>query len=164
MDWDQFARETPLRLDDAAAMIARLSGGTRPCHSTVWRWCSKGLPVKGPTAASSGDVAAQPSRRVFLEYRRIGGRVVTTEQAVRRFLEGTQASEGTRPRVLPAQPSVEPPPSGAVSAAKTRIASFVSAPLRPAATHHGDRSGARSPLADPAGRDAGQRVGREARR
>jgi hypothetical protein len=136
MDWDQFSREMPLRLDDAAAMIARISGGTRPCHSTVWRWCKKGLPVKGPAAVSAGDVGAQPSRRVYLEYRRIGGRVVTTE---------------------PAQPAVEPPASGAVIAAKARISSFVSAPLRPTSTHRGDRGGARSPLADPAGRDPGQR-------
>jgi hypothetical protein len=157
MDWDQFSREMPLRLDDAAAMIARISGGTRPCHSTVWRWCKKGLPVKGPAAVSAGDVGAQPSRRVYLEYRRIGGRVVTTEQAVRRFLEATQASAGTGSRVLPAQPAVEPPASGAVIAAKARISSFVSAPLRPTSTHRGDRGGARSPLADPAGRDPGQR-------
>jgi hypothetical protein len=160
MDWDQFSREMPLRLDDAAAMIARLSGGTRPCHSTVWRWCKKGIPLKEPAVVSSGDVGAQPSQRVYLEYRRIGGRVVTTEQAVRRFLEATQASGGTGPRVLAAQPAAEPPASGAVSAAKARISSFVSAPLRPAARHRGDRRGARSPLADPAGRDPGQRSSR----
>ena len=45
---------------------------TRPCFATVWRWTQRGV------------------RGRKLETYRIGSRVVTSEQAVHRFLEAIQ--------------------------------------------------------------------------
>jgi hypothetical protein len=54
----------------------------RLCFSTVWRWVSKG--VLGPGG-----------RRVKLEALKLGGQLITTEQALQRFAEkSTPHDEG----------------------------------------------------------------------
>jgi hypothetical protein len=50
------------------------AGRKRLCFSTVWRWVNKG--VLGPQG-----------RRVKLEALKLGGQLVTTEQAIQRFAE-----------------------------------------------------------------------------
>ena len=59
--------ESICSLKEAARLIP-----TRPCFATVWRWTQRG--VKGQR----------------LETYKIGSRVVTSTQAVHRFLEATQ--------------------------------------------------------------------------
>ena len=64
--------DTPTELLTAGwltlAQAARLLP-TKPAPSTLWRWARKGL------------------RGIRLEYRRLGGRIVVTEDALRRFME-----------------------------------------------------------------------------
>jgi hypothetical protein len=50
------------------AQAARLLP-TRPAPSTLWRWARKGV------------------RGVHLEYRRLGGKIVVTEEAIRHFMD-----------------------------------------------------------------------------
>jgi hypothetical protein len=66
------------------AQAARLLP-TKPAPSTLWRWARKGV------------------RGVHLEYRRLGGKIVVTEQAIRRFMDAlTQRdAEGAEPTGLP---------------------------------------------------------------
>jgi hypothetical protein len=59
-------------------------GGKRLCFSTVWRWVSKG--VLGPDG-----------RRVKLEALKLGGQLVTTEQALQRFAEQLTPPAEDRP-------------------------------------------------------------------
>ncbi len=59
--------ESLITLKEIPAMVP-----TRPCFATVWRWSQRG--VKG----------------IKLETYKIGSRVVTSEQALHRFLEAIQ--------------------------------------------------------------------------
>ena len=61
-------KEEPLSLTDAARSLPSIDG-KRPHASTLWRWCRKGL------------------RGVRLEYLRLGRRIVTTQQALARFMQ-----------------------------------------------------------------------------
>jgi hypothetical protein len=85
------ATETTIPLSKVSKRFPHLGrdggagGGKRLCFSTVWRWVSKG--VKGPGG-----------RRVKLEALRLGGQLVTTEQALQRFAENlTPPAEGEPP-------------------------------------------------------------------
>ncbi len=136
MDFEQFSRETKLPLEDAGRLIARLRASQRPAHTTVWRWCKRGLQVKRPHAVAANGDNEPGANKVRLEYRRIGGRIITTEQAVRRFLDATQDSEApAQPRPLVAPPADTAATAASVRLAKERIASFVAPSL-----HAGPRS------------------------
>jgi hypothetical protein len=65
--------------------------GGRLCFSTVWRWVSKG--VLGPGG-----------RRVKLEALKLGGQLVTTEQALQRFAESLTPGVEPPPAALPRSP------------------------------------------------------------
>ena len=79
------------KLDDAKyltlAQAARLLP-TKPAPSTLWRWARKGV------------------RGVHLEYRRLGGKIVVTEQGIRCFMDELtrQDAEGAEPASRPAEP------------------------------------------------------------
>ncbi len=151
MNFEQYSRETPLRLEDAGRMVSRLRASERPAHATVWRWCKRGLLVK-PATTASGDVTDRSTRTVRLEYHRIGGRIMTTEQAVWRFLEATQDSGASEPITSPALPTASPRTSRTIDSAKARVESFLASPPRTKANHYGDRGVAPSPGAKPSGR------------
>ncbi len=69
------------------AAAARLSPG-RPSANAVWRWCRKGI-------------KSRSGIRIWLDHVRIGGRIFTTADAVRRFGEELARSDcahfGTSP-------------------------------------------------------------------
>lgn len=65
--------ETPLPLSAVARTFPGARGAARINPTTVWRWCTKG------TRTPDG-------RRVRLEYFRLGSRVMTTSEAVRRYV------------------------------------------------------------------------------
>jgi len=69
--------ETPLSLTEAAATIPKLDG-KRPCVSTIWRWCRKGI------------------RGIPLEYARLGHRVVTSREALARFADRLVEADAQR--------------------------------------------------------------------
>jgi hypothetical protein len=109
MDFDRLSQETRLSIIDAGRLIARLRGQSRPAAATAWRWCSRGL------------------RGVRLEHYRIGGRIVTTEQAVRRFLARVQADEPASAVVVTAAPQAAQPDElrrQTIDAAKDRLSRF----------------------------------------
>ena len=64
--------ETVLTMSEAARQLPRL-GGKQPHPNTIWRWCRKGL------------------RGVTLQYAKIGGRMVTSREALVRFSEALAA-------------------------------------------------------------------------
>ena len=150
MNFEQYSRETPLHLADAGRIVSRLRGSDRPSNTTVWRWCKRGLLVK-PANTGSGDATDRSPRTVSLEYHRIGGRIMTTEQAVWRFIEATQDAGTSEPITSPALPPASPRASRTVDSAKARVESFLASPPRTKANHRGDRGVARSPGADPIG-------------
>jgi len=150
MNFEQYSRETPLHLADAGRIVSRLRGSDRPSNTTVWRWCKRGLLVK-PANTGSGDATDRSPRTVSLEYHRIGGRIMTTEQAVWRFIEATQDGGASEPITSPALPPASPRASRTVDSAKARVESFLASPPRTKANHRGDRGVARSPGADPIG-------------
>jgi len=59
--------ETVCSLGDAAKIVP-----TSPCFATIWRWTQRG------------------SRGHKLESYRVGGQLITSHEAVNRFLEATQ--------------------------------------------------------------------------
>jgi Protein of unknown function (DUF1580) len=66
--------ETPVSLHEAAGLLPGTHG--KPLNfSTVWRWILKGV------------LAADGERRVKLEAVRLGGRWVTSREALQRFSE-----------------------------------------------------------------------------
>ena len=73
--------EELLTLVEAAKVVPKVDG--RRVHvNTLWRWCRKGL------------------RGVRLEHLHIGSRIVTSEEAIRRFLTAlTEAEEPIRRRM-----------------------------------------------------------------
>ncbi|MCH8342479.1 MAG: DUF1580 domain-containing protein [Planctomycetes bacterium] len=62
------ACEELLSLTDATKALPPIDG-KRPCSSTIWRWCRRGV------------------RGVRLEYVRLGHRVCTTREALGRFAQ-----------------------------------------------------------------------------
>ena len=58
-----------LSLAEASRRLGTIDG-RRPSTTSLWRWCRHGL------------------RGVRLEYSRIGRRIVTTDAALRRFIDG----------------------------------------------------------------------------
>jgi Protein of unknown function (DUF1580) len=66
--------ETPIRLDDAAKLVPPSRGGKRTHISTILRWILTG--AKSPTGES-----------VKLEAARLGGKWVTSREALQRFSE-----------------------------------------------------------------------------
>ena len=61
------SEEFNLTLSEASRLVPG-----RPNHSSLWRWCRKG-------------VLARNGQRVHLEHRRFGGRIFTSAQALDRF-------------------------------------------------------------------------------
>jgi Tfp pilus assembly protein FimT len=78
--------ETILSLGEAARQFPGSRGAKRVCPSTVWRWCSKG------TRRQDGQI-------VRLEHFRLGGRVMTTREAVARFVTALTDTPHTAPSV-----------------------------------------------------------------
>jgi hypothetical protein len=132
MNYEQFSRETGLSIEDAGRLIARLRADERPANATVWRWCKRGLQVKWVVPADGLAPAPPAGQKVLLEHWRVGGRIMTTEQAVRRFLEATQ--DRVAPPKAPAVTSVsdvaKSMDSVGVASARERIDSFMKATPR----------------------------------
>jgi hypothetical protein len=68
--------EDLLTFSEAAKALPRING-SRPHASTIWRWAKRGLDG------------------VKLETRRVGGRAVTSKQALERFTEALAGVETT---------------------------------------------------------------------
>jgi len=83
------ATEKWLTLAQAARLLP-----TRPAPSTLWRWARKGV------------------RGVHLEYRRLGGKIVVTEQGIRHFMDELTKRDNEAPLTTPqfADPSGVKPP------------------------------------------------------
>ena len=62
-------KQQRLSLGEAARRLGTVDG-RRPSTTSLWRWCRHGL------------------RGVCLEYERVGRRIVTTDAALRRFVDG----------------------------------------------------------------------------
>lgn len=71
--------ETPIPISAVAREIPGARGAKSVNPSTVWRWCTQG------TRTPDG-------RRVRLEYYRIGSRVMTTKEAVARYVARLSAT------------------------------------------------------------------------
>ena len=84
--------ETPVTLSAVARTIPGARGATRISPTTVWRWCVKG------TNTPDG-------RLVKLEYYRVGARVMTTAEAVRRYITALTLT----PTDAPTQPAARTP-------------------------------------------------------
>jgi len=70
--------EDIVSLTEATKVIPPLDG--RRMHpATVWRHCRRGLPRRGG--------------RVFLEYARVGNRIITSKQALNRFYNSLAAAD-----------------------------------------------------------------------
>jgi hypothetical protein len=159
MTFEQYSRETQLRLEDAGRLVARLRGSDRPAHATVWRWCKRGLRVKHGQSLLGGDGASRPPCKVVrLEYHRVGGRIMTTEQAVWRFLEATQDRSTNEVAVSQPRSAQLPPESLVVDTAKARVASFLTSKPQTSKKHLGHRGIALPSLANPSGRNTSQRA------
>jgi hypothetical protein len=88
--------ETPISLTGVTKYLPRVDG-KRPCVSTIWRWCRKGV------------------RGTHLEYARLGGRIVTTTRAINDFVNALAAADSTS-SVTP----VSPPPTARTRSATQR--------------------------------------------
>jgi hypothetical protein len=77
--------ETIVYLGPATRLFPRDARGRAPSTSTLWRWRTRGV------------------RGVRLESARLGGRVVSSLEAIRRFMRAV--SEATRPPGTPAGPT-----------------------------------------------------------
>lgn len=80
--------EFNLTLSEASRLVPG-----RPHHSSLWRWCRKG-------------VLARNGQRIHLEHRRFGGRIFTSTQALERFSK--QLADADCEYFAPDEPS---PPS-----------------------------------------------------
>jgi len=76
MDVSKFSGEKRINITQAGRLIANLRGCDRPANATAYRWCQKGL----------GGVQ--------LEHAWVGGSIVTSEEAVRRFIAATDRRQG----------------------------------------------------------------------
>lgn len=161
MTIEQYSRETQLRLEDAGRLIARLRGSDRPAHATVWRWCKRGLLVKQAEPLPASDEIGHQPQKVRLEYHRVGGRIMTTEQAVWRFLAATQDQSMDQVAVQQPASTPSPPESPLVNNAKARVASFLASKPSTKKKHLGYRGGAMPAMANPSDRSRGQRAGQK---
>jgi hypothetical protein len=94
MDRDSRNHEQLISLQEAAKIVARLRGPEkRPCHSTLWRWGTRGL--KGAK----------------LEMWSVGHQWVTSKEAVSRFLRASQQQRSQGPAAIAPSYSEAPPPA-----------------------------------------------------
>jgi hypothetical protein len=81
------ASEKPISLTEAAKLMPAARNGKR-CHpSTIFRWAMKGV------------------RGVRLEVLRLGGRLITSREALQRFAEALSADLEQAPRPAPRSPA-----------------------------------------------------------
>lgn len=78
--------ETILSLGESARQFPGSRGAKRVSPTTVWRWCSKG------TRRPDGQI-------VRLEHFRLGSRVMTTREAVARFVAALSDAPHIAPSV-----------------------------------------------------------------
>jgi hypothetical protein len=108
MEVSKFSGETRISISQAGRLIASLRGCDRPAIATTYRWCQKGL------------------RDVRLEHARVGGSIVTSEEAVKRFISATDRHRGQPATALagggPAEATVD---HEQVNAASSRVAEFL---------------------------------------
>jgi len=78
--------DTLLSLTDAARILPKIDG-KRPHPSTLWRWCRRGI------------------HDVRLEYARVGRKIVTTNNALTRFINELAAADQKQ---TPSNPAAEP--------------------------------------------------------
>ncbi len=71
-------REDVVSLRDAASILPKLRQGKRIHVNTLYRWASRGI------------------RGVRLEVVRIGRTLVTSREAIQRFVEGSSGTTGSR--------------------------------------------------------------------
>ncbi len=113
MEVSRFFGEKRISIAQAGRMIANLRGCDRPAIATTYRWCQKGL------------------RNVRLEHAWVGGKIVTSEEAVRRFIEATDRPRGqaapTPVVVAPNDPVVDP---AQTLAACARVEEFLAGTTR----------------------------------
>lgn len=87
MEFDPF-NDRVLTLPQAAKLLSSItSSGKPPSTSTIWRWHSRGVLPKGTQGARRAREA-----RVRLSIWKVGGRAVTTERALRKFVRLTSSS------------------------------------------------------------------------
>ena len=85
------AGEGVIPLREVAHRLPAFRPGTRTTYSCVLRWSLKGVRVPG-------------GQRVRLEAVRCGGRWLTTEAAIQRFLLAQQPTEERQPQAPPRSP------------------------------------------------------------
>lgn len=73
--------EDLVTLTEATKLLPRVNG-KRPNHSTLWRWCRRGL------------------GGVHLEYLKVGRRIMTSRQALERFAHALAAADCGRPEAF----------------------------------------------------------------
>lgn len=106
-------RDELLTLPEAARTLPRV-GGKRPSCTTLWRWCCKGI---GPD-------------RIRLEHVRVGRRVVTTREALGRFMAAT--AEAAADRLTPPAAMPAPKPRTRTDKQRQRAVADAMAELRAA--------------------------------
>jgi len=108
MEVSKFFGEKRISVAQAGRLIASLRGGSRPATATTYRWCQKGL------------------RNVRLEHAWVGGKIVTSEEAVKRFISATDRSRNQSANtVIGCDPSQIPVDAEQVVAASDRVAEFL---------------------------------------
>ena len=86
----ELLNEEIISLATAAKMLPGSRGAKHVSPATMFRWCSDGI------TSAAGE-------RVRLEHIRAGGRLLTTKQAMMRFLEALTAVPDAAPVRSPAQ-------------------------------------------------------------
>ena len=108
MEVSKFFGEKRISIAQAGRLIASLRGGGRPATATTYRWCQKGL------------------RNVRLEHAWVGGKIVTSEEAVKRFISATDRSRNqSEQTIVGCEPSQIPVDPEQVAAATGRVAEFL---------------------------------------
>lgn len=129
MTYEQYLRESGLSIPEASKFIARARDSDRPANATVWRWCKRGIQVRGSSAVDSAKPQGGPDirgRKVWLDYLRIGKQIRTTQEAVNRFLEATQDNFLPTPSAEAAVPVPTPVVDATrVAKAAARVAAFM---------------------------------------
>ncbi len=101
MEVSKFSGEKRISIAQAGRLIASLRGCERPLIATTYRWCKKGL------------------RNIHLEHARVGGSIVTSEEAVRRFISKIDR----RQQQSAEMPTHAAPSHGSVDAGQAQAAS-----------------------------------------
>ena len=96
--------ETQISLDEAAGCVPRHKRGRKVHTSTVWRWCREGF---GP-------------HRIQLEYIKVGARIFTSREALRRFAQACTEADSRQPlpTYTPAKRGPKPQNPGAAARRK----------------------------------------------